>query len=90
MDDDDPAMWKINVTRDMAGRTAHRCSVAIKFGVTLHTRCNKAHDHCLRGDFMHNGPGLESVPGQIIEWWDGDRRQYVTTRQDKFSWAEVA
>ena len=61
-----------------------RCPWAIKFGVTLHTRCQEVIGH----PGSHAGRGLEWFPYQHIEWFPGDQREYQTDRVDEHAWQE--
>lgn len=66
-----------------------RCPMAIKFGVTLHTRCRlDARHNTFSSTAMrqHEGRGLEHYPEQAIHWLPGDRREYETDRTDEYSW----
>lgn len=63
-----------------------RCPWAIKFGVKLHTRCKKPPDHIDN----HVGRGLPEFEFQRIEWMAGDRREYMTERDDAHAWEEDA
>ena len=52
---------------------AVRCPWAVRFGVILHTRCQRPAGHPGR---EHEGPGLAQFPYQRVSWLDGDRRAY--------------
>ncbi len=65
---------------------SERCHHAIKFGVTLHTRCLKDADHQDHGS--HVGRGLQEFPGQVIEWFESDRRAYLTDREEEYAWED--
>lgn len=71
----------------VGGLIAERCPWAIKWGVTLHTRCMLAPDHTSNGG-MHQGRGLEQFSYQRIEWLPGDRREYQSSRTDEYCWEE--
>src|SRR5512143_260514 len=62
-----------------------RCPWAIRAGVVLNTRCTKPalplHDE-------HEGPGIAEFSYQRIHWYQGDRRQYQTTRMDPSAWEQ--
>src|SRR5687768_14015869 len=62
-----------------------RCPWAIRFGVTLNTRCDKGAPHL---NESHESPGLAEFPHQRIEWFGGDRRSYETTRLDVSAWEQ--
>ena len=62
--------------------TIDRCPWAIRFGVTLHTRCHLSKDH----DGAHLGKGLAEFPYQEVEWAHADRREYPTARADEHAW----
>lgn len=59
-----------------------RCPMAIKFGVTLHTRCGLEAGH----PDMHEGKGLEPFDFQRVSWLPGDRREYESARDDAHAW----
>jgi hypothetical protein len=64
-----------------------RCPWAIQYGVTLHTRCIKDAGHENNPNTAtHMGRGLREFPDQTIRWLNGDRRQYMTHRDDQYSW----
>jgi len=63
-----------------------RCRHAILFGVTLTTRCDKDADHIKGPDGWHEGPGLAEFPYQRVQWLSGDRREFLTDRDDKAAW----
>lgn len=69
----------------LQARTAKRCPWAIRFGIRLHTRCDKAMGH---EDQQHEGPGLSQFPAQRVAWSTGDRREYLTGRGDEHAWEE--
>jgi hypothetical protein len=62
-----------------------RCPMAVRFGVTLHTRCAYPAGH---EALMHEGRGL--FPDQRITWAPGDVREYRTDRTDELAWEEAA
>lgn len=62
--------------------TEARCPYAITFGVTMTTRCDRPPHH----DPHHEGPGLEECPGQRVSWLAGDRREFTTSRNDRYTW----
>jgi hypothetical protein len=64
---------------------ADRCPWAIKFGVTLHTRCRLPKGHAPG----HEGRGLVQFPYQRISWFEGDRREYQTERENKNAWEDL-
>ncbi len=71
--------------------TYERCRWAIRFGVTLHTRCKREAGHGVdnHGDQLaHKGRGLEEFSYQRVEWFPGDRREYETDRSDDFAWEQ--
>ena len=61
---------------------ADRCPYAIKFGVTLHTRCHLDAGH----GALHEAAGLAAFDYQRISWLTGDRREYTTDRSDERAW----
>jgi hypothetical protein len=63
---------------------AKRCPWAIKYGVTLVTRCMRENGH----EGSHVGRGLVQFPYQTVEWFEGDRRQFISERPDEYSWQE--
>lgn len=69
-----------------------RCPWAIRFGVVLHTRCDKLIGHLAPGlsvaTRQHRGNGLAEFPYQRISWLPGDSREYLTQRNDKYAWEE--
>lgn len=65
-----------------------RCPYAIKAGITLTTRCMEDDSHLL-DERNHVGKGLAEFPYQRIEWLPGDRREFITERDDEFAWEEV-
>ena len=64
--------------------TTSRCPWAVRFG-GLATRCFLDADHPLGNEHLHRGRGLEDCP-TIIHWFAGDRREFVTERDDAWSW----
>jgi hypothetical protein len=67
-----------------------RCPWALRYGVTLVTRCIDGAGH-LGSSFSregdgHIGRGLEIYPFQRVRWFPGDRREFTTERNDRFSW----
>ena len=68
-----------------------RCRWAIRYGVTLATRCDRPAGHGTAGEpgySGHEGPGLPEFPYQRIEWFAGDQRAFLTDRDDMASWEE--
>lgn len=64
-----------------------RCTWAIQYGTTLATRCYKELGHVFDpNNGTHVGKGLIEFPYQEIRWFDGDRRQFLTEREDEYSW----
>jgi hypothetical protein len=63
---------------------APRCTWAINIGGTLHTRCLLEVDHGTVLHPMHTARGL-TEPTRI-SWFPGDRREYITDRQDEHAW----
>lgn len=59
-----------------------RCHVAIKYGTTLTTRCRLKDT----GHEQHRGKGLAEFPYQEIVWLAGDRRTFLSSRDDEFAW----
>ena len=67
-----------------------RCPWAIKYGVTLCTRCIKDPGHENDANTAtHTGRGLREFPDQTIRWLEGDSRQFLTDREDMHSWDEI-
>jgi hypothetical protein len=66
--------------------TVKRCRHAIHWGVIQHTRCIREADPV---HTRHSGKGLSLFPDQRIEWFEGDRRSYLTDRNDEYSWTEL-
>ena len=64
--------------------TSDRCPWAVKYGVTLHTRCFRQWGH----PGSHLGRGLRDCLRQSVRWQHGDRREYLTSREDNWSWEE--
>jgi hypothetical protein len=64
-----------------------RCPWALRYGVTLVTRCIDGAGHLgSAGVGQHIGRGMEAYPYQRVQWWPGDRREFTTERNDRFSW----
>lgn len=64
-----------------------RCRAAIKFGITLHTRCGRDREPT---HVWHEGRGLAEFPDQSVRWCEGDQRGYLTDRTDEHAWEEPA
>lgn len=73
-------------------KAVNRCRWAIRYGVTLATRCDRPAGHEEGPDGFgyssHEGHGLAEFPYQRIEWFPGDRRTFLTDRDDIASWEE--
>ena len=61
---------------------SERCPWAIRFGVTLTTRCYWVIGH----DGPHEGKGLAEFAYQRVSWLRGDRREFLTERTDEHAW----
>ncbi len=74
-----------------ATEATKRCPWAIRYGVTLTTRCFLKAGHRVDspGGYGHEGKGLKQFPYQRIEWFPEDRRAFKTDRDDAFSWEET-
>lgn len=72
---------------------ADRCPWAVKFGVTLTTRCIRGAGHGVDApddhETLHEGRGLPQFEYQRIQWLPGDRREFKTTRDDKHAWEDL-
>lgn len=67
----------------VAPAASNRCPWAIRYGLTLATRCFYVRDHA---DAGHLGKGLREFDYQRISWYRGDRREFETDRTDEYSW----
>lgn len=56
----------------------------------MHTRCIKdvGHENDVN-TATHMGRGLREFPDQTIRWLDGDRRAYLTEKDEDYSWDEI-
>lgn len=67
-----------------------RCPYAIRF-VTLNTRCRLKEGHIESGLEFHEATGLAQFASyQKFSWLPGDRREYLTDREDTCAWHEPA
>lgn len=55
----------------------------MRFGVYHSTRCGRRIGHT---EETHLGPGLALYGAQEIEWFPGDRREYITCRDEQCAW----
>jgi len=62
-----------------------RCPWAIKFGITLNTRCTLEAGH----PGLHVAKGLADFDHQRIDWHPGHGNEFLTDRDDEHAW-EIA
>lgn len=62
-----------------------RCPWAVRFGATLASRCRLDADH---GSARHEAGGLAQFPYQKVNWFRGDRREFLSDRDDVNTWTE--
>lgn len=74
---------------------ADRCPWAVKFGVTLTTRCmldaghGEVQSRLGPSHVTHKGRGLAEFQYQRIEWLPGDPREFETKRTDTYAWEDL-
>jgi hypothetical protein len=62
-----------------------RCTSAIRFEPAMCTRCTLAPDH----DGAHVGKGRQELEFQRIIWETDDPRQFETSDDSEWAWAEA-
>lgn len=60
-----------------------RCPYGLNYG-SLSTRCMFKPGH----NGPHEGKGLRKFTYQRVRWFAGDGREFITERNDEFSWSE--
>jgi hypothetical protein len=66
-----------------------RCRSAVSL-ITMATRCILPPGHGVEElpslPWFHQGKGLPKYPDQRIDWMPGDRREFVSDREDEAAW----